>query len=61
MERVRNLRGMGLHHDIREIEVDTHEKAEASRFLGSLSVRVNGVDIELSARNPNVFGLTCRT
>lgn len=62
VERVRDiLHGMGLHHDVREIEVDTYEKAEASRFLGSPSVRINGVDIEPSARDAKVFGLTCRT
>ena len=62
VERVRDiLHGMGLHHDVREIEVDTYEKAEASRFLGSPSVRIDGVDIEPPARNAKVFGLTCRT
>ena len=52
---------MGLHDDIRYMEVDTHEKAEASLFLGSPSVRINGVDIEPSARDAKVFGLSCRT
>ena len=62
VERVRKtLDGMGLHDDVREIEVDTYEKAEASRFLGSPSVRINDVDIEPSARNAKVFGLSCRT
>ena len=62
VERIRDtLRGMGLHDDVREIEVDTHEKAEASGFLGSPSVRINGVDIEPSARAVGAFGLTCRT
>lgn len=54
VERVRDiLNGMGLHHDVREIEVDTYEKAEASRFLGSPSVRINGVDI-------NTLGAGCQ-
>ena len=62
VERVRDtLHGMGLHDEVREIEVDTHEKAEASGFLGSPSVRINGVDIEPSARGSRAFGLTCRT
>jgi mercuric ion transport protein len=62
VERVREtLHTMGLHEDIREIEVDTHDKAEANAFLGSPSVRVNGVDVEPSARDAKVFGLTCRT
>ena len=62
VERVREtLLRMGRHDNIREIEVDTHDKAEAATFLGSPSVRINGVDIEPSARDARVFGLTCRT
>jgi mercuric ion transport protein len=52
---------MGLHVEIREIEVDSQDKAEATAFLGSPSVRINGVDIEPSARGVKAFGLTCRT
>jgi copper chaperone CopZ len=62
VERVcETLHTMGRHEDIREIEVDTHDKAEANAFLGSPSVRINGADIEPSARDAKVFGLTCRT
>ena len=62
VERVRDtLHRMGLRHDVREIEVDTYERAEASRFLGSPSVRINGVDIEPSARDAKTFRLICRT
>ena len=62
VERVREtLHGMGLHEEIREIEVDTQDKAEVTAFLGSPSVRINGVDVEPSARGVRAFGLTCRT
>lgn len=62
MERVREtLHGVGLHEDIREIEVDSQDKAEATAFLGSPSVRIDGVDIEPSARSAKAFGLICRT
>ena len=62
VERVREtLDRMGLHEDIHEIEVDSPDKAEATAFLGSPSVRLNGVDIEPSARDVKAFGLTCRT
>ena len=62
IERVREtLHGMGLPDEIREIEVDSQEKAEATAFLGSPSVRINGVDVEPSARGVRAFGLTCRT
>lgn len=62
VERVREaLHKMGRHDEIREIEVDSQHKAEATAFLGSPSVRINGVDIEPSARDARAFGLTCRT
>ena len=62
VERVlETLRGMGLHEKIREIEVDSQDKAEVTAFLGSPSVRINGVDVEPSARGVRAFGLTCRT
>ena len=62
VERVREtLHGMGLHEEIREIEVDTMDKAKTNGFLGSPSVRIGGVDIEPSAREIKTFGLTCRT
>jgi len=62
VERLREtLNEMGLHDQIREVEVDTQDKAEATAFLGSPSVRINGMDIEPSARGVVAFGLTCRT
>src|SRR6267154_1226335 len=62
VERVREaLQKMGVHGEIREVEVDSPDRAEATAFLGSPSVRINGVDIEPSARDARAFGLTCRT
>lgn len=62
VRRVREtLHKMGLHDEIREIEVDSQVKAEATAFLGSPSVRINGVDVEPSARDAKAFGLICRT
>lgn len=62
VERVREtLDRMGRHDQIREIEVDSQHQAEATAFLGSPSVRINGIDIEPSARGVKAFGLTCRT
>ena len=62
VQRVREtLHGMALEEEIREIEVDSQDKAEATAFLGSPSVRINGVDVEPSARGITAFGLTCRT
>ncbi len=54
------LSELGLDAEIREIPVETSEDAEARRFVGSPSVRVNGKDIELDAQTRTDFGLSCR-
>ena len=40
--------------------IETIEAADAARFLGSPTVRVNGVDIEPGASTRTDFGLKCR-
>jgi hypothetical protein len=40
--------------------VETWEEAEAQRFLGSPTVRLNGVDVEPGAEERHDFGLKCR-
>jgi mercuric ion transport protein len=47
--------------EIREVEVRTQSEAELLGFLGSPSVRINGLDIEPEARNLTSYGLSCRT
>jgi hypothetical protein len=42
--------------DFQEVLIATQEEAEEWRFLGSPTVQVNGIDIDPSARNSNVFG-----
>lgn len=50
----------GIPAEVRAVEVRDLETAEAFRFLGSPSIRVNGVDIEPGRQNdPPFFG--CRT
>jgi hypothetical protein len=51
---------LGLEAEIREVAVETPEEAEAQRFVGSPTVRVNGVDIEPEAEHRTEFGLGCR-
>ena len=46
---------------IHQIEVRTQAEAEAIRFVGSPSIRINGSDIEAWARTARAFGLSCRT
>lgn len=41
-------------------EVESLEEAEAERFLGSPTVRVDGVDVEPGAAQRTDFGLKCR-
>jgi hypothetical protein len=40
--------------------VETPEEAEAQRFLGSPTVRVDGVDVEPGAEQRSDYGLKCR-
>ena len=55
------LDSLGREDQIREIEVRTQADAEAIRFVGSPSIRINGFDIEPWARTARGFGLSCRT
>ena len=47
--------------DVTEVEVADSKLAQELRFLGSPSVRINGVDVEPAARLAEQFGLMCRT
>jgi hypothetical protein len=40
--------------------IETSPEAEAQRFLGSPTVRVEGVDVEPGAEERDDFGLKCR-
>jgi hypothetical protein len=46
--------------DLRLVEVTSPEVAEATRFLGSPSVRVDGRDVEPGADGRQSFVLACR-
>jgi copper chaperone CopZ len=62
VERVREaLRDEGLRAEIVETEVADPETAQRMKFLGSPSIRVNGLDIEPEARSRTAFGIMCRT
>jgi hypothetical protein len=39
-------------------EIDTHEQAAHERFVGSPTIRIDGVDVQPTAQEP--YGLTCR-
>ncbi len=55
------LRELGAATEIEEVEVRDHADAERLRFLGSPSIRVNGVDIEPGVEGHHQIGLACRT
>lgn len=61
MDRLRHvLHGCGLLLPIMEIQVDDDDATEL-QFLGSPTIRIDGVDIEPSARHRTGFGTMCRT
>jgi len=58
---VREVLGeLGLEAEIREVAVETPEDAEAQRFVGSPSVRVNGRDVDPEAADRTEYALGCR-
>lgn len=62
VERVNEaLRAEGMSGEIVEIEVVDPETAQRVKFLGSPSIRVDGLDIEPEASSAKEFGLMCRT
>jgi hypothetical protein len=62
MERLRiALAEENVDADVTEVEIADSTLAQEQRFLGSPSVRINGVDIEPAARSAERFGLMCRT
>lgn len=54
------LREEGCSADVREVLVPDVQTAQRVNFLGSPSVRVNGIDIEPAAAHRKDFGLMCR-
>ena|SRR5438552_3679801 len=62
VERVREtLQSQNETAVVQEVEVRTEGEAESIGFLGSPSVRINGLDIEPEARSLKSYGLSCRT
>lgn len=62
VERVREvLREENAEAEVVEVNVPDEATAQAVGFLGSPTVRVNGLDVEPSARGSRSFGMMCRT
>ena len=50
----------GMTAEIRDVEVTDAADARGKRFLGSPSVRIDGIDVDPSAARLDRFGLMCR-
>src|SRR5882757_9545151 len=62
VERVRQLlREEDVSAEVLEVNVSDALIAQEVRFLGSPSVRVNGLDVEPEARAAREYGMMCRT
>jgi hypothetical protein len=57
-----SLRDLAAEHgaELEQRHIRTSEQAEVARFLGSPSVRIDGVDVEPGAQERTDFGLKCR-
>jgi GNAT superfamily N-acetyltransferase len=55
------LRLEGVTGDVVGIDVATIDDAERLRFLGSPSIRIDGLDVEAGAETRTDFGFMCRT
>jgi len=47
--------------EIRHVQVLDAAAAGVTRFLGSPTIRINGIDVEPSARSGGAAGMCCRT
>ena len=53
-------RELGTNADVRLVNVPDHATAERVRFLGSPTVRVDGVDVDPHAEQRTEYALSCR-
>lgn len=62
VERVQEvIREERIQAELAEVEVRDEAAARKIGFLGSPTIRVNGLDIEHTARGSKPFGMACRT
>lgn len=54
------LRREGVDEEVKLRRVESVEAAERERFLGSPTVRIDGIDIDPGAAERDDFGLNCR-
>lgn len=62
LERLRQiLHQEGLPAHVEEINITSPEQAQALAFLGSPTIKINGVDVEPAARPSQAYAMACRT
>jgi hypothetical protein len=62
VERVREiLKEEGISADVTEVNISDGAEAQRTGFLGSPTIRVNGIDMEPAARSAHDYGMMCRT
>lgn len=49
---------MGINIDLQIVTIETPEQAREEHFIGSPTVKINGLDIEPAARDVKFFGIT---
>ena len=54
------LRAEGLPEVVEAVRVMSDEDAHATRFLGSPTIRINGIDLEGAAADTRGYGYGCR-
>ena len=55
------LREEGVSGEVVKVNVTDSTMAQAVGFLGSPTIRIDGLDVEPGARSSNAFGMMCRT
>jgi hypothetical protein len=50
----------GIQDEVQLRRVETPEEAERERFLGSPTVRIDGLDVDPTAEDRDDFGMECR-
>ena len=54
------LASKGIQQEVELRRVETPEEAERERFLGSPTVRIDGEDVDPTAKEREEFGMECR-
>jgi hypothetical protein len=54
------MKELGINEPVEKIDVQSEEEAKERRFLGSPSIRVNGLDVNEATREATDYALKCR-